>query len=442
MFISRVLCLTFSCIFLLLVLAAVTLAADTPTGISLNKTSVTMRTGQGYGVTATVSPSDASQIVEWASSNSSVAVVQDGYISGESAGTATITAIAWGGACKASLTVTVEPVIIVATGIKLSKTHITMSAKTTALLADTLLPSDADTTVTWSSDNPSVAAPDIYGVYGESAGVAHIIATTSNGLTATCTVTVTVSKNSLKKLAVSGGKLAPAFEPATTTYTLTTSKQAKSVKITPTLVDSAATITINDASVTNGKAQQVNIENTSTIKIAVYDFGYDTRTYTLLIVWPNSTKSTSVSGSVYSAEFVMGMNNYFINAKMPGVQMDAAAYVDAQSGRVMVPVRYLTNALGAATQWDSVSQAVYVTKGSTTISMVIGSDTMSIDNKPCTMDAAPVIKDGRTYLPVRWIAQALNYQVQWDSQNQILVLWSGKTAEPDYSKIISLMATS
>jgi hypothetical protein len=51
------------------------------------------------------------------------------------------------------------------------------------------------------------------------------------------------------------------------------------------------------------------------------------------------------------------------------------------------------------------------------------------------MDVAPVIKDGRTYLPARWVANALGYQVDWNAANQIVIIWPNGTPEPDYSNV-------
>jgi hypothetical protein len=50
--------------------------------------------------------------------------------------------------------------------------------------------------------------------------------------------------------------------------------------------------------------------------------------------------------TITSADFVIGMSQYFVNNQVPGVSMDAAPYIDANSGRTLVPVRYLADALG------------------------------------------------------------------------------------------------
>jgi hypothetical protein len=126
------------------------------------------------------------------------------------------------------------------------------------------------------------------------------------------------------------------------------------------------------------------------------------------------------------ARFLIGQDFYY-----PGsgdgtkIAMDAVPYIDSSSGRTLVPVRYLGDALGAQTNWDANTQTVTVTKDSTTISMVIGSTTLTVNGQTQTMDQAPVIWDGRTYLPARYVAEALGYTVSWDANSQTVTVTPG-----------------
>jgi hypothetical protein len=138
----------------------------------------------------------------------------------------------------------------------------------------------------------------------------------------------------------------------------------------------------------------------------------------------------SFAASATSAEFVIGFNQYFVNNQTPGISMDAAPYIDASSGRTLVPVRYLGDALGATTNWDADTQEVTVSTDVYNVSMSIGSTTLTVDGQAQTMDVAPVIKDGRTYLPARWVANVLGYQVDWNAQYQIVIIWPNGTTEP------------
>jgi hypothetical protein len=133
--------------------------------------------------------------------------------------------------------------------------------------------------------------------------------------------------------------------------------------------------------------------------------------------------ANSSTVSIQSASFVIGMNQYFINNQIPGISMDAAAYIDPTSGRTLVPVRYLADALGATTNWDGASQTVTVTTAVYTIQLVIGSATLTVDGQAQAMDVAPAINNGRTYLPARDVANALGFSVAWDAANRIVIIY-------------------
>ena len=156
-----------------------------------------------------------------------------------------------------------------------------------------------------------------------------------------------------------------------------------------------------------------------------------------LIAFSFSALPSFAASAITSAEFVIGMNQYFVNNQVPGVSMDAAAYIDSASGRTLAPVRYLADALGATTNWDANTQTVTVSTSVYNISMTIGSATLTVNGQGQTMDVAPVISNSRTYLPARWVSNALGYQVDWNAANQIVIIWPNGTTEPDYSNVTS-----
>ena len=167
------------------------------TGISVSKSSVSILEGNSEKVTAKVTPDNATnKIVTWTSSNPAVATVAGGKITGVSVGTATITVKTSNGlTATVSVKVSENPNIIKPTGITISPTTATvMEGKETTLTA-TVTPSNAtNKDVTWTSSNTSVATVSMGKVIGVAEGTAVITATTSNGKTATATVTVTGKK--------------------------------------------------------------------------------------------------------------------------------------------------------------------------------------------------------------------------------------------------------
>jgi len=95
--------------------------------------------------------------------------------------------------------------------------------------------------------------------------------------------------------------------------------------------------------------------------------------------------------------------------------MDVSPYI--KNDRTYVPVRYLAYSLGVQENdvtWDGSSRKVGITKGDTGISLIIGSPTMTVNKEPITMDVSPEITSDRTFLPARWVAEALGAQVEWD----------------------------
>lgn len=162
--------------------------------ITLNKSSLSLGVGETSLLSASVYPTSATnRSVSWTSDNTSVATVSSsGFVTAKSAGTAIITCKAKDGSGKkATCTIVVkEPVKPIS--ITLNKTNETLSEGETLQLTATINPSDAaDKTITWISDNASVAAVNADGlVTAKGVGTANIIATTSNNLAAVCIITV------------------------------------------------------------------------------------------------------------------------------------------------------------------------------------------------------------------------------------------------------------
>ncbi len=163
------------------------------TGITLDKTSMSLTKGSSGSLLATVAPSDATdKTVVWTSSNTSVATVSNGVVKAVSPGTAKITATSADGSKSASCNVTVSEPATKVTGILLDQSAITLENGSTATLKATVSPSNASNkNVTWSSSNNSVATVSNGVVKAVSAGTATITATAADGgFSSACTVTV------------------------------------------------------------------------------------------------------------------------------------------------------------------------------------------------------------------------------------------------------------
>jgi uncharacterized protein YjdB len=167
------------------------------TGVKLDKkSSLTLTEGETATLTATVSPSNATdKSVAWSSTIPECVSVKDGVITALKRGNALISATTADGGYIASCSVTVEPAAGSVTGVTLNTTVIEVNVGETETLTATVSPDDAtNKKVTWSSSDESIATVDANGVVtGKKNGAATITVTTEDfGYKASCTVSVKV----------------------------------------------------------------------------------------------------------------------------------------------------------------------------------------------------------------------------------------------------------
>lgn len=90
--------------------------------------------------------------------------------------------------------------------------------------------------------------------------------------------------------------------------------------------------------------------------------------------------------------------------------------------RVMLPARLVAESLGANVQWQAQTKQVVITKDTTTIILTIGVDTALINGKAVKLDSTAFIADNRTYTPIRFIAENLGANVEWNSADQTVTI--------------------
>ena len=89
--------------------------------------------------------------------------------------------------------------------------------------------------------------------------------------------------------------------------------------------------------------------------------------------------------------------------------------------RTYLPVRIISEALGASVEWVDKTQEIIIRSEEAEIILTVGSDVMSVNSKSLRnikMDVAPIIINDRTLLPVRFISEYLNCSVDWDGNSQ------------------------
>lgn len=101
------------------------------------------------------------------------------------------------------------------------------------------------------------------------------------------------------------------------------------------------------------------------------------------------------------------------------------------NGNTMVPMRAIFEKLGATIKWDQATQTVTGTKGGTVIKLTIGKSVAYINNKGVTLSAEPQVINGSTLVPLRFVSEALGAKVAWDADTYTAIIAStGSATQP------------
>lgn len=88
------------------------------------------------------------------------------------------------------------------------------------------------------------------------------------------------------------------------------------------------------------------------------------------------------------------------------------------NGRIMVPLRGIFEALGAQVDWDPTTKMISAIKGDTDVHLSIGNRDAILNGKSIRLDTPAMIIDGRTMVPLRFVSEALGANVQWFEATQ------------------------
>lgn len=170
-----------------------------PTSIKFSSTVKAIEVGESVQLTPTVLPANAEYTLTWSISDKYVATIsQDGLLTGKSEGAADLKVKADNGVYAMLRVVVSEPK---PTSVSVSPSSVTLTEGQSRYLTATVYPSNASQSVTWTSSNANIASVSSSGkVTAVNAGTAIITAKTSNGKSATCTVTC---KSAVPELTIS-----------------------------------------------------------------------------------------------------------------------------------------------------------------------------------------------------------------------------------------------
>jgi hypothetical protein len=99
------------------------------------------------------------------------------------------------------------------------------------------------------------------------------------------------------------------------------------------------------------------------------------------------------------------------------------------SGSVLVPLRGVFEKLGAGVQYAPQTKTITAIKGETTVSLRLGDPTAYVNNVPRPLTVAPQLVNGATLVPLRFVSEALGAQVKWDAATQTVLIAAAQAAD-------------
>lgn len=119
-------------------------------------------------------------------------------------------------------------------------------------------------------------------------------------------------------------------------------------------------------------------------------------------------------GLIVSLISAAGAVNLYVDNEP--LQTDVPAQII--NDRTMVPIGPIFNALEADVVWDDATKTATGVKDGTTVVIQIDNTTAYVNNQPITLDTPAMIVDNRTMVPVAFVSQALGCDVTWDASSQ------------------------
>lgn len=115
---------------------------------------------------------------------------------------------------------------------------------------------------------------------------------------------------------------------------------------------------------------------------------------------------------------------------------DAKPFIDKRD-RVLVPIRFVSEALGARVDWENESRTAVIKQDSDEIRYTVYQPMAYLNGEMMVMDTYGILKDERTLVPIRFISELLGCAVVWDENTSTVVITSPKEVteflEPEIS---------
>jgi len=117
-------------------------------------------------------------------------------------------------------------------------------------------------------------------------------------------------------------------------------------------------------------------------------------------------------------ELQIGSKSAYVN----GIRKDLDVPPFIENGRTLVPFRFIGEALGASVNWIAEEKKAIYELNEVKVEIIIGNKTAYVNGKPVTLEVPPKISNGRTFVPLRFVSEALGASVIWEAETKRIII--------------------
>jgi len=128
-------------------------------------------------------------------------------------------------------------------------------------------------------------------------------------------------------------------------------------------------------------------------------------------------------------KMVMALSDIKVIVNGKEIYMDVKPFV--VNGRTLVPIRFVAENLNATVDYDAPTKCVTITKADKEIKIFVGQKKTIVNGVVGQLDEPPVTKNGRTFVPLRFVAENLDCIVDWNSSTRTVTITSKGNVNPE-----------
>lgn len=144
---------------------------------------------------------------------------------------------------------------------------------------------------------------------------------------------------------------------------------------------------------------------------------------------PVGDPASGASGAVVAAPLIQTASTGGITIELDGQPLQTETLPLLVNASVLLPIRDVFEALGAKLAWDDASKTVTATRGQITLVYRIGDPTAQLNGQLLTLPVPGQIADGYSLVPLRFVSEALGSDVVWDGDHHTVRITSAFTYE-------------